>query len=91
MGTWADLRCSSCFARPGPELNRHALIGIRSIKAHNTTPDGIRLMRHMGFTEMIPNIPRMHDFTIDVARSDLPLMLEYKEALRRWQEQHKQS
>lgn len=60
---------------------------IRSIKAHSTTPDGIRMMRHMGFTETMPNIPGMHDFTIDVANSGLPIILEYKEALKQWQEQ----
>lgn len=61
---------------------------IRSIKAHSTTPDGIRMMRHMGFTETMPNIPGMHDFTIDVANSGLPIILEYKEALKQWLEQH---
>ncbi len=64
-------------------------VTIRTLKAHSNTPDGIRLMRHLGFTETAPNIPGMRDFVIDVAHSGLPFLAEYKVALRRWQEQHK--
>jgi hypothetical protein len=61
-------------------------IPIRSFQARSTKPDGIRLMRHMRFTETEPNIPGMRDFSIDVESSGLPLLREYKDALRRWQE-----
>ncbi len=63
-------------------------IEIRSIKAHSTKPDGIRLMRHIGFTEVVANVPGMHNFQIDVEESGIPFLMEYKEALRRWKEQH---
>ncbi len=66
-------------------------ISIRSFKTHSTKPDGIRLMRHLGFTETTSNVPGMRDFVIDVASSGLPFLAEYKDALRRWQAQHPQS
>lgn len=67
------------------EVDSRGII-IRSIKAHSTKPDGIRLMRHMGFTELETTIPGMHDFVIQVADSGIPFLQEYKEALRQWQE-----
>jgi hypothetical protein len=63
-------------------------IEIRSIKAHSTKPDGIRLMRHIGFTEVVANAPGMHDFLIDVEESGIPFLMEYKEALKTWKENH---
>ena len=45
-------------------------------------------MRHISFTETTPSIPGMHDFSIDVERSGLPVTLEYKDALKQWQEEH---
>ena len=42
------------------------------IKAHSAKPDGIRLMRHIGFTEVVASIPGMHDFMIDVEESGIP-------------------
>lgn len=61
---------------------------IRTIQAHSTKPDGIRLMRHMGFTETVPRVPGLHDFLIDVESSGLPFLVEYKNALQQWQEAH---
>jgi hypothetical protein len=58
---------------------------IRHIKAHSTKPDGIRMMRHLGFTETVSAVPGMHNFTIDVEQSGLPFIKEYKEALKKWQ------
>jgi hypothetical protein len=68
-------------------LGEHG-IEIRSIKAHSTKPDGIRLMRHIGFTEVVASIPGMHDFLIDVEESGIPFLMEYKEALKTWKENH---
>lgn len=59
-------------------------IVIRSIQAHSTKPDGIRLMRHIGFTEIVSRIPSMHDFKIDVEESGLPFVMDYKQALETW-------
>jgi hypothetical protein len=68
------------------ELGQRGVI-LRTIQAHSTKPDGIRLMRHFGFTEMEPKVPGFHDFFIDVDVSGIPFLVEYKEALRAWQEQ----
>ena len=58
---------------------------IRTIQAHSNTPDGIRIMRHMGFTEVQSTIPGMHDFIINVETSGLPFIKKYREALEEWQ------
>lgn len=61
---------------------------IRSINARSTTPGGIRLARHVGFTETLASTPGMHHFTIDVERSGLPFIMEYKAALQRSRPNH---
>src|SRR5260370_30306820 len=67
------------------ELGQRGIV-IRSIKAHSSTPDGINLMRHAGFTEVVSSIPGMHDFVIDVEPSGLPFMMDYKAALAEWRQ-----
>jgi hypothetical protein len=67
------------------ELGQRGIV-IRTIKAHSTTPDGINLMRHIGFTEVVSSIPGMHDFVIDIEQSGLPFVMDYKAALKNWQE-----
>ncbi len=49
-------------------------INIRSMNAHSNTPDGVKLMRHLGFTEIVPKapVPGLRDFIIEVERSDIP-------------------
>lgn len=56
---------------------------IRSINARSTRASGIRLARHIGFTETLASTPGMHHFTIDVERSGLPFIMEYKAALHK--------
>ncbi len=56
---------------------------IRSINARSTRTSGIRLARHIGFTETLASTPGMHHFTIDVERSGLPFIMEYKAALHK--------
>ena len=58
-------------------------IDIRTITARSETPDGIRLLKHMGFTE-IPSITNHRNFVIDVATSGIPAIKEYKLALARY-------
>ncbi len=67
------------------ELGQRGIV-IRTVKAHSSTPDGINLMRHIGFTEVVSSIPGMHDFIIDVEQSGLPFVMDYKAALKTWQE-----
>jgi hypothetical protein len=69
-------------------LGRRGIV-IRSIKAHSNTPDGVRMMRHLGFTETEAAIPNMRDFVIDVAPSGIPFIMRYKEAFAEWQKAHK--
>lgn len=64
-------------------------IAIRSLRAHSSTPDGINLMRHIGFTEVVSSIPGMHDFMIDMEQSGLPFVMDYKRELAAWKEQNK--
>ncbi len=48
---------------------------IRRIIAHSFTTDGIRLMRHIGFTETPPKAPGLRDFMIDIESSVLQFHL----------------
>lgn len=68
------------------ELGKRGII-LRTIQAHSNTPDGIRLMRHMGFTEKPASVPGLRDFLIEVEQSGIPYIMEYKDALKAWQEQ----
>jgi hypothetical protein len=62
-------------------------IPIRFIIAHSFTPEGIRLMKHVGFTVTPPKAPGLHNFLIDVDNSGLSFIMEYKEALERWRKE----
>lgn len=64
-------------------------ITIGTIAARSNTPDGIRLMRHAGFTEIEPLTPERRTFVIEVEESGIPFAKQYKDALRQWQEAHK--
>jgi hypothetical protein len=37
-------------------------------------PDGVRLMKHIGFTEMIPLTPERRTFSINVKESGIPFV-----------------
>lgn len=63
------------------DLAKRVII-IRRIIAHCFTLDGIRLMRHIGFTETPPKAPGLRDFMIDVESSGIPFLREYKEVLK---------
>ncbi len=55
---------------------------IETIAARSDTPDGIRVLRHTGFTEIEPLLPQKRAFIIHVQESGVPLVMEYKRALR---------
>jgi hypothetical protein len=63
------------------DLGRKGVI-IESIVGRSDTPDGIRLMRHIGFTEIEPLLPGKRAFIIRVEELGIPLIMQYKEALR---------
>jgi hypothetical protein len=56
-------------------------VKIGTIAARSNMPDGIRLMKHMGFTEIERLTPERRTFIIDVKSSGIPFMLRYKKAL----------
>ncbi|MGB8346554.1 MAG: hypothetical protein WCD86_16835, partial [Ktedonobacteraceae bacterium] len=59
-------------------------IVIEDILARSEYPDGIELMKHIGFTE-VPSATQQRNFIIRVAESGIPQVLEYKVALARSQ------
>ena len=63
------------------DLAKRGII-IRRIIAHSFTPDGIRLMKHIGFTETPPKAPGLRDFMIDIESSGIPFLRAYKEVLK---------
>ena len=63
------------------DLGKRGII-IRRVIAHSSMPDGIRLMRHIGFTEIPRKAPGLRDFLIDVESSGIPFLRGYKDALK---------
>ena len=57
-------------------------INIETITARSYTPDGIRLMKHAGFTEITPLSPGRRTFIVDVKNSGIPFIMQYKRALQ---------
>lgn len=57
-------------------------ISIGTVAARSNTPDGIRLMRHAGFTEIAPLSPGRRTFIIDVKNSGIPFVVQYKKVLQ---------
>src|SRR5947209_20510804 len=52
-------------------------------------PDGIRLMKGIGFTEIEPLTPERRTFIINIKESGIPFVMKYKERLYMWQEEHR--
>lgn len=66
------------------ELGRQG-ITIGTIAARSNMPDGIRLMKHAGFTEIEPLTPERRTFIIEVKESGIPFAKQYKDALKQSQ------
>jgi len=64
-------------------------IAIETAVARSDTPDGINLLRRIGFTEIPSEIPGTRNFEINIERSGLPAIMEYKQALEEWRRTHK--
>jgi hypothetical protein len=56
-------------------------IPINTIAARTNTPDGIRLTKGIGFTEITPLTPERRTFVIDVEKSGIPFVQQYRKAL----------
>lgn len=56
-------------------------ISISTIAARSNMPDGIRLMKHAGFTEIAPLTLERRTFVIKVNESGIPFIQQYKQAL----------
>jgi len=55
-------------------------IVIETFTARSTKPDGIRLLRNLGFTQ-IPSTTEKKDFILDVRKSGAREVMQYKRAL----------
>jgi len=62
------------------DLGRKGVV-IESMTAVGFSKEGRRLLREFGFSEVPPLIPGKRVFTIKIAESGAPLILEYKRAL----------
>jgi hypothetical protein len=56
-------------------------VPIEIIGARSNMPDGIRLMKGIGFTEIEPFTPERRTFIIRIKESGIPFVLQYKKAL----------
>lgn len=74
------------FLKVIAELGARGII-IDRIYSRSETVDGIRILRHMGFTE-IAGVTNHHDFMIDVPTSGLKIIKEYTACLDKWREAH---
>lgn len=68
------------------ELGQHG-IEVKTIQSRSNTRDGIRILRHAGFTE-VASVTSDHKFIIDVETSGLPVIQAYKRAFAFWKETH---
>ncbi len=62
------------------DLGKRGII-LKTIAARSSKPDGIRLLRGIGFTELLSNTDRKN-FIIDVEKSGIKEIVEYKQALK---------
>ncbi|MBA2395104.1 MAG: hypothetical protein H0V70_20430 [Ktedonobacteraceae bacterium] len=63
-------------------------ISIGTIAARSNMPDGIRIMKGIGFTEIEPITPERRTFIINIKESGIPFVRKYKQALQTYQESH---
>jgi hypothetical protein len=61
------------------ELGRKGIV-FRDIYARTNTPDGIRLLKKIGFSR-IPSVTNMQNYVIHIQESGIPSAMQYKEAL----------
>ena len=62
-------------------------IVIKKIYGRSDTPEGLKLMHDMGFTQIRTNTSHKN-FVIDVETSGLDIILQYEKALNQWRQKH---
>jgi hypothetical protein len=68
----------------------HEGIPITAIWSRSETPDGIGLLRHVGFTE-IETITNYRNYLIDVKLSGIPDVVKYKRAYAEYRQSHQEA
>ena len=63
-------------------------VTIATINARSEVPDGINILRHTGFTEIPSEVPGTRNFMIEVEKSGIPALKEYKRELAAWKERN---
>ncbi len=71
------------------DLGKRGVI-IEKVTAGGATPIGRRLLLTFGLHEIPPRVPGKRIFTMDVQEAGSPIILQYKEALSQWQQEHKE-
>ena len=61
------------------EIGRNGIV-IDTIAARSNMPEGIRLMKNIGFAEIEPLTPERRTFVIEVEKSGTPFVQQYKKA-----------
>jgi hypothetical protein len=62
------------------ELGSKGIV-IETITAMGFSTEGKRLLREFGFSEIPPPLPGKRIFTLKIAESGAPLIMQYKQAL----------
>ena len=62
----------------------HQGIIIKTIGARSAMPDGIKLLQHIGFTEIKRATPERRTFIIDIEKSGIPFIEKYQQAFDEW-------
>ena len=65
------------------DLGKRGMV-IETFTARSTKPDGVRLLRNMGFTQ-IPSITEKKDFVLDVELPGAREVMHYKLALKEYE------
>ncbi len=63
-------------------------VTIGTIAARSNIPEGIRLLKGIGFAEIEPFTPERRTFIIEVRKSGIPYIIDYKNRLNVWKEEH---
>jgi hypothetical protein len=63
-------------------------VEIETITARSHTLDGIRVLKKIGIPQLRSPIPNKNLFSVKVAESGIPLLIEYSRRLDRWKQEH---